>query len=473
MKPKVKNKKSKKSKLEIDKEETKQLLIDYKKEANEIFKQYELLIKKEQDKLLMIQKILKHRNDIWSPNKDIQYNNLKINTWFNIKETNNQNVNFNDQNYNIKEKDCIKYKCKKIELELNKKQKHIINSWLKAYSEMYNMALKYIKDNISENKKILNFQYLRNSLKKDKEILVKKSDIKVHDIDYAIKLVCQNYKSALSNYKNGYIKHFRIRYWRKNKNEKFMDLEKQNFKNNTIRGKILGKVKGYYNGKPYNFNNIDSDCRLQNKDGKYYLFVPNLIVNTDSKVENKCITIDPGLRKFGTCISENKAVIIGENISDRIKKYLKREDKILSNDKINKNTKCKARKMIDRKINNLVNELHWKTINYLTANYKTILIGNMSIKSIVNKKGKLNKIYKRVGLRLNFYKFHQRLKYKCDINDRDYGKINEWLTSKTCSMCGNINEKLGSSEVYNCVNCKSIFDRDINGARNIYIRAIQ
>ena len=97
----------------------------------------------------------------------------------------------------------------------------------------------------------------------------------------------------------------------------------------------------------------------------------------------------------------------------------------------------------------------------------------MSIKSIVNKKGKLNKIYKRVGLRLNFYKFHQRLKYKCDINDRDYGKINEWLTSKTCSMCGNINEKLGSSEVYNCVNCKSIFDRDINGARNIYIRAIQ
>ena len=38
----------------------------------------------------------------------------------------------------------------------------------------------------------------------------------------------------------------------------------------------------------------------------------------------------------------------------------------------------------NKKISNLIDELHWKTINYLTHNYKTILIGNMSSKNIVS-----------------------------------------------------------------------------------------
>ena len=41
-----------------------------------------------------------------------------------------------------------------------------------------------------------------------------------------------------------------------------------------------------------------------------------------------------------------------------------------------------------------------------------------------------------------------------------------------CSLCGNINENLGSCEIYNCNKCKRIMERDINGARNIYIKAI-
>ena len=43
--------------------------------------------------------------------------------------------------------------------------------------------------------------------------------------------------------------------------------------------------------------------------------------------------------------------------------------------------------MINKKIRNLTDELHWKTINYLVKNYDTILIGNMSSKGIVSKDG--------------------------------------------------------------------------------------
>ena len=107
---------------------------------------------------------------------------------------------------------------------------------------------------------------------------------------------------------------------------------------------------------------------------------------------------------------------------------------VLSNENIDKKIKSKNEKVVNKKIKNLVNELHWKTINYLTKNYETVLIGNMSSKNIVSKNGNLNRMTKRIALHLNFYKFQERLKYKCNIRETKYGKIYEWLTSKMCSI---------------------------------------
>jgi len=96
----------------------------------------------------------------------------------------------------------------------------------------------------------------------------------------------------------------------------------------------------------------------------------------------------------------------------------------------------------------------------------------MSSKSIVSKNGNLSKMLKRIALHLSFYKFHEKLQYKCNLNEVNYGKIDEWLTSKMCSMCGNIDENLGTSKKYSCNKCKTIMNRDINGSRNIYIKGI-
>ena len=80
-----------------------------------------------------------------------------------------------------------------------------MNIWINAYADMYNISLKYIKDNIDTDKKVIQFFNLRSILKYEKETLVKKSKIKVHDIDYVIKLACQNYKTGLTNFKKDYI----------------------------------------------------------------------------------------------------------------------------------------------------------------------------------------------------------------------------------------------------------------------------
>jgi putative transposase len=77
---------------------------------------------------------------------------------------------------------------------------------------------------------------------------------------------------------------------------------------------------------------------------------------------------------------------------------------------------------------------------------------------------------KRICQSISFYKFHQRLEYKYISKNLTYRVIDERYTLKACSKCGKINKNLGSSEIFNCPNCKQIMDRDINGARGIYIK---
>lgn len=150
------------------------------------------------------------------------------------------------------------------------------------------------------------------------------------------------------------------------------------------------------------------------------------MLNEENNLDNNgTITIDPGIRRFGTGITHNKIVKIGEDSSEKIKNYLLRKDKILSNPNIGKNIKSKNEKLINKKIYNLVEDLHWKTLNYLTKNYKTILIGNMSSKSIVSKNGNLNKMTKRIALSLRFNDFIKRLKFKSDLRKLNCGIINE------------------------------------------------
>jgi putative transposase len=422
----------------------------------------------------MVKKINIHKNDIWYPDNKLKSKHIKVNTWFTITEqSSTKKVHFKENVYDVDEEETVMYHAKKVLLNLTLSQKNIINSWLNIYSKMYNISLKYIKNNIKNDKKVTNFMHLRSLLKKEKQELIQNSTITVHDTDYAIKLACQNYKSALTNYKNGNIKYFRIRYWKSNKDIKVMDMEKINFSKNGIRPKILGNVIGYYNGEKFKFETIKHNCRLQKYKGEYFLYVPELIIdNNNNKKKNKQITIDPGIRRFCTGITENKIVKIAENGSKCIEKYLKRKDNIMNNENINHNIKKKNECIINKKIHNLVNELHWKTIDYLTKNNNTILIGNMSSKSIVKKTGNLQNITKRIALSLRFFEFNQRLKYKCNVRKVKYGMINEWMTSKMCSLCGDINKTLGSGEIFKCNKCKMCMERDINGARNIHIKAI-
>ena len=95
----------------------------------------------------------------------------------------------------------------------------------------------------------------------------------------------------------------------------------------------------------------------------------------------------------------------------------------------------------------------------------------MSANSIVrNKTSILRPIQKTACLRTKYYQFRQRLEYKCLANKVNYALVNEKNTSQSCSICENIKTDLGASKIYKCIKCNSELNRDINGARNIYIK---
>jgi len=87
-----------------------------------------------------------------------------------------------------------------------------------------------------------------------------------------------------------------------------------------------------------------------------------------------------------------------------------------------------------------------------------------------NLTSKLNKSTKRELYGMEHYKFRTRLQEKCVEHGCKFNIIPESYTSKTCTNCGNIKNDLGGNKIYKCSKCGMVLDRDVNGARNIYIK---
>jgi putative transposase len=287
----------------------------------------------------------------------------------------------------------------------------------------------------------------------------------------SVKDVVNAYKTSFGNLKNGNIDKFDISF--KSKRKKNDSIGIQNSSANIKDGVLkiypltLGKdgVRlGKRNKKKFKNLKIDHDCRLQFDGCYYYLCIPVPAKKFEKDDGNNILSLDPGVRTFMT----------GYDPSGKIIEYNLQKDKIsrITNtiDFLNKkkSNKLKRRKKT-RKLINIIDDLHWRTINDLTQNYNIILLPEFESQEMVKRSS--NKKMNRGMNILSHFKFKTRLKYKinCFKNTKLYN-VTEEYTSKTCTKCGNIKNDLGSSKVYNCVECLLKIDRDINGARNILIK---
>lgn len=461
--------------------------------------------------------IRKHRKDLpfvdfcsnYVPVKIINKIGSDVKSWFSIDETPNKprqnNADFQlpiDPPFEAR-------KTIRIDLYPNFDQQLILDKWFYAYTDMFNASIRIIRSKLflyknKLNMRIVKFQHLRTVFMLDIKTNIMnnsisnnniKTKIPPHVLDMAIQNACVCYKSHISNYKNGNIKKItKVRYWCFNRRIKTINLVKDAFSNKGLAA--LGILDAWYNNEQFDLAkikkdktyNVDPTLQYNSKTNRYYLYLAikqDIIQNNNPK---KIISLDPGIRTFMTGVTESNGVEIGKDAQLKIKTLLRRIDKINKlkdeniklrktprNDNERKNMiKIWRQNKLDlhrRKISQYADELHWKTIRYLTKNYKNIIIGDMSVQGISRKNGFLPKITKRIGYSLKFYQFKQRLAYKCGINKIGYKEVDESYTSKLCSKCGNEHKLLGRLKVYCCIRCGMLIDRDINGARNIYIKS--
>src|ERR1700689_4551270 len=219
-----------------------------KKKKND--KKISELRKKERDLFLekqasfLRESILHYRDYLIYPPNKFSFGNTESHSWFDhnyYNVTTNTDFKF-EHDYPIEK---IIINSISVQLLFTDQQRLIIDKWLEAHRLMYNATLHYYKQfhykNRNTDKKIsYSFKTIRTyHIKNIKDKIIensvinlpdeKKLYVRSHILDSAISLVCNNYKSAISNLKAGNIKQFRIRYWRKNQLQKSMEVETASF----------------------------------------------------------------------------------------------------------------------------------------------------------------------------------------------------------------------------------------------------
>lgn len=118
---------------------------------------------------------------------------------------------------------------------------------------------------------------------------------------------------------------------------------------------------------------------------------------------------------------------------------------------------------LNRKIRNQKEHYYHAITNQLLRENQTIYVESLAIKNMM-KNHRLARNISDASLSLLI----RILEYKATWYSREIIKIDKWFpSSKTCSNCGAIKEKLSLSErVYNCA-CGVSLDRDHNAALNI------
>jgi transposase, IS605 OrfB family, central region len=389
----------------------------------------------------------------------------------------------------------------KLELKLNKEQQKLINSYIGVSRWVYNKFLEINNNNYDKNADIkymdayafskwFNNEYLKQH---PKDLWIK---------EYYAKHVKQAMIDADINMK-AFFRHERgrpkFRSFKKHQGSYYFcsDNRQHNIKRDDYKIKLpkIGFVK--YKERGYipigdEFRIVSG--RIKERAGRYYLTA--LVEQPDfKKIEliGESIGIDLGIKDFA--ILNNGVVYKNLNKSIRIRKFRKQlrrlqrkqsrqyqdyKRRLRANNYEKRATTdfnlAKTQNKILRlnsRITNILNDYQNKIIaDVVRTKPQFVAIEDLDISGMVK-----NHHLARQVQQQKFYRFRTRLVYKCQwlgipvhLVDRFYP------SSKTCSQCGFYNEKFRKMNqkflnirAWDCPNCGSHLDRDINASENICI----
>ena len=84
-----------------------------------------------------------------------------------------------------------------------------------------------------------------------------------------------------------------------------------------------------------------------------------------------------------------------------------------------------------------------------------------------------NRMNNRSLLGWSHGKFIERLIHHMHKNGRKINIVTEEYTSKTCGICGWLDNNLSNKNIFHCRSCSLHISRDVNGARNILLKHLK
>ncbi len=358
---------------------------------------------------------------------------------------------------------------RKVRIYPTQAQKQILNEWFDTSRYVYNRFIDAIdnKEYTSGQWKMASGQFVTARNNPNVEEWEKRTPFAVRQ--NALRDVFKAYKTGFSNKRNGNITHFKIGHRTKKNPRQSIVIPKacikKLYRKIQIYERLLGPDCRFRISKKENNITINREVRLCKQHNNWYLCIPTDKERKLPVPNGKTCALDPGVVHFQALYDGEKC----ERYTPSLDKIHRRIDKMKSlltgniKSKTRQHMKRRLRKLYDRS-HNLVTDLHYRIINRLKG-YSRVLLPSFDSQDMV--KRSRNRILNRNMNALHHYQFKQRLLcsgIKTQI-------VNESYTSVTCTSCGHINEKSAfKNRVLECAKCTTSIDRDINGARNIYLK---
>lgn len=366
-------------------------------------------------------------------------------------------------------------------LKPNSKQKEVLESFFGLSRAIYNISLHNIKNSKFGTYEIQNGKNKGNIVPKiPTEFDLNKSIPKLKEKYDFIKLLPSDYANAtMKNLSRGFDNFYRTFNYPKFKSKKnsvqsfnmyvgsrvkiddnYITLIKPRGSDYT---KDDLKIRFKRHNIKYNFDKV-TGFTISRENNKYYVSF-SFYTDIESKETNGSVGIDLGIKNFAIC--SDGTVYTNQRFLEKSLRKLKINQRKLSKKQKGSNNYEKSRAKLSKKhlkVKNQRNDYQHKVSRELVNKYNIICLETLKVKNMI----KNRRLAKRIS-DVSWNSFVSKLEYKVAENQGYLVKIDSYYpSSKTCSNCGCVKDKLSLSErTYHCEECGFTIDRDLNASINI------